>query len=744
MNSKRKNIQTSTFYTTKINNTYSSNSEEYNNQGIYNGKFYQFKPQYNKNIINDEVKSNYSSSSVSSNNINNISNSSIKSMIKILGGKEKFEDIKIKKYNVSSKSSTNSINESKYVIKNYSYANNNNNNSNNLKNKNNNKQLSLLFKQKIENAKIDEEIILPPEEIELETLVITNPIKIRGQHDSVFYIKNGPILIDFTNLKNNKNKNFVKISQLRIIYTDKELNQEKKITTLFKIYPSSYLELEDCDIVFQNKRNEIIPPGLPKNTRVNNNKKSVAFLLFSNKTSDNNKSINPSMLNLTNTRIQNFFQSIRAGQNCIVSINKSAFVQNLGKAIVMINPMFIKITESFFEYNGDNCIHLKFIEEYLYNEKRKLFFNKNEFNLTMGNSICIEGVKNNKLDLSIVITKNNFISNIINGVLIYDLFYNYFEINDNLFKKNNGNGLNIQKVFFNELDSLNLDSNNINKQIKIINNKFIENKGFGLFINDCAVEVISNKFSTNRQSGMFLGDIIIDEPKNELEDFKLEKINLNKKTSFNSKKCFISKNIFCENGANGLHIYGYPYQINILESIFSSNCQNGILLDLKEEINPNKKIEEFNNSNNINVALNTANVILNKCIIEKNFKNGILLNFGLILCEESFIMNNMDYAIFTKKKEYRNCFKEGKKCEINGSLGGNWGEINLNKHASCGFSCMPNKGGNINLKLKEEIAKNVPSLNDTYTDDNISSVSYKENKCDNKIKKDKDDNCIIV
>ena len=84
MNSKRKNIQTSTFYTTKINNTYSSNSEEYNNQGIYNGKFYQFKPQYNKNIINDEVKSNYSSSSVSSNNINNISNSSIKSMIKIL------------------------------------------------------------------------------------------------------------------------------------------------------------------------------------------------------------------------------------------------------------------------------------------------------------------------------------------------------------------------------------------------------------------------------------------------------------------------------------------------------------------------------------------------------------------------------------------------------------------------------------------------------------------------------------
>ena len=42
-----------------------------------------------------------------------------------------------------------------------------------------NKQLSLLFKQKIENAKLDEEIILPPEEIELETLVISKNSKRR-------------------------------------------------------------------------------------------------------------------------------------------------------------------------------------------------------------------------------------------------------------------------------------------------------------------------------------------------------------------------------------------------------------------------------------------------------------------------------------------------------------------------------------------------------------------------------------
>ena len=147
--------------------------------------------------------------------------------------------------------------------------------------------------------------------------------------------------------------------------------------------------------------------------------------------------------------------------------------------------------------------------------------------------------------------------------------------------------------------------NNSNKSIKIFNNKFIENKGFGLFINDCEVEVISNKFFTNRQSGMFLGDIFIDKPKKGLEDVNLGKINLNKNLNFNIKKCFISKNSFYENGMNRLHIYWYPYKIKIYESIFSSNCQNGISLYMNEDNISNKKIEAFNKSNN-----NNANIII--------------------------------------------------------------------------------------------------------------------------------------
>ena len=466
---------------------------------------------------------------------------------------------------------------------------------------------------------------------------------------------------------------------------------------------------------------------------------------FSNKKGDQCKNIIPSMLNLTNTRVQNFFQSIRAGQNCIVNINKCAFIQNSGKAIVMINPIFIKITDSFFEYNGDNTIHLKFIEDCLYEEKRKLFFNKNEFNLTLGNNICIEGVRNKKLETSISINKNNFINSSNDAVLIYDIFYNYFELNENIFKKNNGNGLYIQKVFYNEIinnnyNINNLNLNNSNQLIKIKNNQFIENKGFGIFINDCLTEIISNIFCANRQSGLFFCNILVDEPKKGLDGIDLKKIKLEKnKNNINiNKRTIILKNSFYENGSNGLHIYQYPYQIDIIESVFTSNYKNGISIDLFEDPNINKILLDF--KSNLNNSYNMAHMRINKSVIEKNMKSGINISYGLIYCEETFIINNIDYAICTKKKEHQYCFKEGKQCVINGILGGTWGEINMNKSTSCGFSCMPKK--DFSFKLKDEIVKKVPSMKES--EDFGSNISCNDLKSDNKYNKDKEeDRCNI-
>ena len=292
----------------------------------------------NKSIknVNQDTKSNYSFKSNSSSN-------TIKSMLnQINTGAQKndefsFQKIKCKKYPIESLDSSRESHEGNYQSKcistNFSLTHDTQHNlhkgiSNQNKDSSDPK-INLIIKQKIRN--------------------------------SCLFINDGPILIDLENYhknvgKNNSN-NFIKFSQLRIVYNDSKVNKDKKITTLFKLHPSTFLELEDCDIGFQT-------PSKKKSD--NNEKKSVAFLLSSNKIPENNDNtgnniniiqinnnsiLNPTILNLTNTRIHNFYQSIRAGQNCIINITKSACLQNYGKAIVMINPISLKINEAFFQNN---------------------------------------------------------------------------------------------------------------------------------------------------------------------------------------------------------------------------------------------------------------------------------------------------------------------------------------------------------------------------------------------------------
>ena len=760
------------------NNTYNNNKINANNKNI--------------NSYND-TKSNYSIQSYSSSN-------TIKSMINTINknikssGDISFQDIKYKKYPSTSLNSSKINSEdnysSKYMSTNYYSYNTNKNEINSFAPNSQNKfmdynQINIIIKQNIENAKINEEIILPPNEISLDSLNITKPIRIKGQQNSCLIINRGPISIDLKSFneagkRTNNNINFIKFSQLKIIFNDHTINREKKITTLFKLRPSSFLELEDCDIVFQNKNKQKISSGPPHTQNDNNEKKSVAFVLSSNKKNENQYNLsNPTNLTLTNTRMHNFYQSIRAGQNCIVNINKSAFVQNYGKAIVMLNPLSLKVNGTFFQYNGDNTIHVKYTEECLYEEKRKIIINENDFDITNGNDICIEGLKNNKLDLSIIITKNYFHNNTSDGVLVYNVIYNNFDVINNIFKENQGNGLNIQKSFFKGISSTN--KYNISYQlIKIKDNQFIENKGFGLFINDCLIEATSNKFTINKQSGMSLCNIMIDDPQKGYEGINL--IANSNEDEYSSiaksikKSSSLLKNIFYENRENGLFIYEYPYHINILESVFTNNCKHGISIDLNNFYNNSYGNKSHNNfhtilnefkSNSSKKANDLSNISLNKCIIEKNLKAGILIDTCFIFCEETFIMNNVEYAISIRKKEFQYCFKDGKNNTIYGSMGGNWGRVDSSGEAIC-FSCMG--GQKLDMKKKEEILKKVPSFinqseesmenyigkkinfshNNNNNNTNLSNrmnKSYAENEKKNSINKkpnkEEDDGCFI-
>ena len=707
--------------------------------------------------MNKDTKSNYSAQS-------NNSSQTIKSMVDLINTSGKsldgfsFKEIKCRKYPIDSLNSSKMSQDAKYVSTNYSI------NHKELITQNtqfiNDPHMNLVIKQKIENAKLNEEIILPNSEINLESLTINKPITIKGQQNSCLFINGGPILIDLENynkdMKNNP-KNFIKFSQMRILYDDSKVNKDKKITILFKLHPSTFLELEDCDIGFQ---------PLSK-TKSNKEKKSVAFLLSSNKTLENNKNKldqnypNTTILNLTNTRIHDFYQSIRSGQNCIANITKSAFLQNYGKAIVMINPISLKINESLFQNNMDNTVHVKYIEDNLFEEKRKIFINKNEFENTLGNHVCIEGIKSPKLDLSLVLTKNNFIKSNTDGVLAYDLLYNFFEIGNNIFKKNQGNGLYIQKSFYNKV-FLSLNKNIQYQPIKIKDNQYIENKGFGLFNNDCIIEAISNKFKLNRHSGMFLCNISVDDPKqgfNGIQNFNSNNNNYNliDDDDFSTiikevkRSSNLLNNSFIENGENGLFVYGYPYYINIFENVFNRNCKNGISIDLDPLYKNNNNINNNLNNNNIinintkkrNQDFNTllsefkscpnksstelADITITNCVIENNKKTGIVLNSCLIYCDGSFIINNLDYAISIKKKEYQYCFKSGKKNVINGSIGGVWGQIDMGKEG-CGFFCMGKD--KLDLSKKEDILNKVPKSLDesSFEDYGGKHYSYDLNK----------------
>ena len=736
----------------EINFTYNNNQEKIH-ENIAK-KYYSNNSNKSIKDMNQDTKSNYSAQS-------NSSSQSIKSMLNLIntGGKSSdefsFREIKCRKYPYESMNSSKLSQEgnypSKYMSTNYSLSRDiQNTKHKDLPNQNkalSDPQINLIIKQKIENAKINEEILLPPFEIFLDSLVINKPIKIKGQQNSCIFVNDGPILIDLENYhkdgKKNNSNNFIKFSQLRIVYNDSKVNKDKKITTLFKLHPSTFLELEDCDIGFQTF-----------SKKSSNEKKSVAFLLSSNKNHQNNCVLNPTILNLTNTRIHNFFQSIRAGQNNIANITKSAFLQNYGKAIVMINPTSLKISESIFQNNMDNTVHVKFIDECLFEDKRKIFINKNEFENTLGNHVCVEGIKTTKLDISLVLTKNNFIKSNTDGVLVYDLLYNYFEVGNNYFKKNHGNGLNLQKSFYNGV-FLSLNKNIQYQSIKIKDNQFIENKDFGLFINDCIIEVTSNKFSTNYRSGMFLCNIAIDDPKQGMNGIQNINNNINNINNINNNLSeddfsiiikevkrysnFI-KNSFSENGENGLYILGYPYLVNIYENVFVRNFGNGMYIDLdtlynnKNYINSNqnaiskkfnsdfnKLLNEFKSCPNKNMS-DLTDVNINNCVVEKNNKAGIRINTCFVFCDESFIINNLEYAISIKKKEFQHCFKSGKKNVINGSIGGEWGQFEIGKEGGC-FFCMGSE--KFDFKKKEDIINKVPNfINESSFEENLGGKNY--------------------
>ena len=599
----------------------------------------------------------------------------------------------------------------------------------------NNRNISNYYKYKIEHAEPNEEIFLPDKTLTFNSLAITKPIKIKGQIGSCIEITQSSIYIFITNKY--EEIDAVKISQVKIILNDNEYHDsiEKRSNNLFVLFQGSILTTSEF------------------NLNLNKKSKSIAFGLYTCKKKDEND-LTPliTVLSINNTRITNFCQTICSGKNTIVNISKSAISQNYGKAIIMLNPLIFKIEETTIDKNSDDAIYIKFINNDLLDEKRQIFIRKNHFEMNWGNCFRLSSSKNIKLKLSVVMEGNHFKYNNSDCVNFSEICFDSMEILKNIFENNKRNGLNIH----------NLCSNDENNQVELRENIFDENYGYGSFIVETIINAQLNKFSCNKAGGLILSNLLIDSQKSSEMKSQNNQISNNTESSLlnqTNKKTFISKNNFYENGDSGLKIINYSYTVFVEGSVFKENCKHGIFIDLNTENSTStnsqttssifsEKLKSFKNADQNQTQL-LANLIIIQCVIEKNLKSGISINNSLVYCEDSFIIDNMDYAINVNKKEFQFCFKESKiknkKNTIIGNVGGEWGEAEIKDKIGCTITCGTSKNTQRNRKKQIENQVIGNDLNKKKILNKYDSFEFSNKK--DIIKKDKNDNddgCFIV
>jgi hypothetical protein len=362
------------------------------------------------------------------------------------------------------------------------------------------------------------------------------------------------------------------------------------------------------------------------------------------------------VLNLISTKISKFYQTIRAGDNSIINIEKNYITNNIGKSLVFINPLFLKISECVFENNYDNVIHLKFVKDNNFiNDPRKIIIEKNDISYNHNTGLYIDGIENYILNLDIFIMNNEMKRNKIDGIFICDSIVNILLISDNKMIGNQSNGINIYKVYqrFNNQRNTNIIENNDNNNIDINlninntinkgylidsnfnflnfiiikNNEFFENACLGLMINFSNAILFNNSFIGNYSSGMIICNYDFSNAYNKegnnsnsskpndnsninngqiiSENNSSTKGNTNSLINTFTNNMGISIIIDCtfnRNVGNGLKILSYNNLVYLINSTFSENNEYGLFLENEKENNIIKSdsnaYDKFNNLKN--------------------------------------------------------------------------------------------------------------------------------------------------
>lgn len=516
---------------------------------------------------------------------------------------------------------------------------------------------------------------MPNKQIVLRYLVINKPVILRGTTGTLLKINNGPIII---NIKENEGQTNVVFSEIKIIF--EEITSSPKpenYSCLFKLNNGSMVELIDCHISSIN---------------ASTNRKHICFQLNTFKSGETIS--NFSILTIISSTINDFYQVIRAGENAVLSIEKSYISGSFGKAIVVLNPLIFKLFESVLENNQDNSVHIKIIK----NDKnkgtnRRIFIENNELKYNFGSGIYLEGYDQEVgSTLDVIIQNNIFKKNGLTGVFFCELFVCSILCEKNKFVQNKGNGINFQKVMSKSICEM-LSTNNTSepqplmasdRSISVTENFFVEMETYGVFVNDTFVYFASNHFSGNKLSGMIFCNINYNEMSKNyssatsvvVDSSKVSKITISKKT------VVIDNCTFKKNGGNGLKIVNFNYGILVENSKFIENCENGIYLEQEETMEKNKN----KSADSIQVA--EFNVVIRDCEVCNNMKNGLKLVRLNTLLENTSVKGNLDFAINIPNQDYKKNLKiSNKKNSIEGTIGGDWGEFVLSQGFECNMCC---------------------------------------------------------
>lgn len=474
----------------------------------------------------------------------------------------------------------------------------------------------------------------------MHCLSITKPIRLKGRSGYELKITEGPIIIK---LDDNYERKKIHISELQInfdysnllndySFSSKKKKKEKnfKNVFLFKIFPGSVLFIEDCDfsidkdamnnkfICFQLNpcliRNENLFEGGPTGKFEFRKKKPTVIIDMTKNVIDNygiseevfiKNYQNITVLNLISTKIARFYQTIRGGENSIVNIEKNFITNNIGKSLVLINPLFLKVSESIFENNYENTIHCKFVkDQYFIPDPRRIIIEKNEISFNHSTGIYIDGIENHPMNLDILILDNIIKNNKVDGIFICEAIVNFLLISDNKIFANKSNGINIYKVYqkyYENFNNMKNNENNLMNFIIIKNNELVENAVLGLMLNFTNSILHNNSFISNASSGCIICNFDFSIALKNKNDANKSKNNFNNENnnfgsnnnsstkgnthslSNSSINCIgVSIVIDCtfnRNHGNGLKILNYNNITYIKNSRFSENREYGLFLE---------------------------------------------------------------------------------------------------------------------------------------------------------------------